>query len=384
MTVKIATVVGARPQFVKAAMVSRALQRVGAQGGAEAPREIIIHTGQHYDTNMSQVFFDDLGLPASRHNLGVGSASHGEQTGRMLIRLEAVLQQERPDIVLTYGDTNSTLAAALVASKLHIPLVHVEAGLRSFNKRMPEELNRILTDHAADLLFCPTATAVQNLRAEGITQHVYNVGDVMYDATLFFATLAERRAAHVRRLSEGKPYYLATVHRQENTDNPERLAGILEALGRLNEVVIFPVHPRTASALRQHNLWGLEGSPNGIRLIPPVSFLEMLNLEKHARLILTDSGGVQKEAYFLNVPCVTLREETEWVETVAAGVNVLAGACTERIVSAVDRLRHGALSQTSGPLARQPFGDGQAATKIVEILLRFPVVSTEAEKRHRV
>ena len=375
--VKVATVVGARPQFIKAAMVSRAFAHMQSQACGKSTvehgflQEIIIHTGQHYDANMSQVFFNDLGLPAPQYNLSVGSSTHGKQTGLMLMRLEEVLLQECPDAVLTYGDTNSTLAGAIAASKLHLPLVHVEAGLRSFNKAMPEEINRILTDHVSDILCCPTHTAVQNLQAEGITTHVYQVGDVMYDAALYFSAVAEQKSSILQDHSIIEPFYLATIHRQENTDDPERLAEILAALSALDAPVVFPVHPRTEKVLRGAGSQIASNDNGRVICMSPVSFLDMLVLEKHARVILTDSGGVQKEAFFFNVPCVTLRDETEWVETVAAGMNILAGANKEHIINAVE---HFCAPRSHGGQAlqgRQPFGDGKAAVKIAELLRRL-------------
>ena len=356
---EVVSIVGARPQFIKAAPVSRALRTLGAI-------EVLIHTGQHYDHKMSADLFDELNIPEPGFNLGVGSGPHGWQTGKMLTGIEKVLMNERPDWVLVYGDTNSTLAGALAAVKLHIPVAHVEAGLRSFNRRMPEEHNRVMTDHAADLLFCPTQAAVDNLAAEGLTQGVHLTGDVMYDAVLYNVDLATQRSDALSRLAlPPKAYYLATVHRPQNTDDPKALAAILVAFGELDGSVVFPAHPRTQAALQRHDL---HPSPN-VRLIDAVGYLDMLALEKHARLILTDSGGVQKEAYFFGVPCVTLREETEWVETVDSGWNVLAGAEPARIVAAVR-----ALSQAEGqgkPFQKPrgtAFGDGRASEKIAGIL----------------
>ena len=317
---KIVTIVGARPQFVKAAVVSRAF---AARGGAN---EIIVHTGQHFDAAMSDVFFDEMGIPAPAHHLGIGGMSHGAMTGRMLEAIESVLVAEKPDWVLVYGDTNSTLAGALAAVKLHIAVAHVEAGLRSFNRRMPEEINRVLTDHAASLLFAPTGTAVDNLRREGITgKHVIRSGDVMYDAALQYARVAETQSSILDRLGLARGrYLLATIHRAENTDAPERLGAIVDALLALaSEIpVVLPLHPRTRGALDR--LGRLAAAQAGLALIDPVGYLDMVMLERHASLIATDSGGVQKEAYFYGVPCVTLREETEWTELVACGANRLA------------------------------------------------------------
>jgi UDP-GlcNAc3NAcA epimerase len=321
---KILSVVGARPQFIKCGPVSREVRRVAT--------EVLVHTGQHYDDKMSGVFFTELGIPAPDYNLGVGSGLHGEQTGAMLAQIERVLLAERPDRVLVYGDTNSTLAAALAAAKLCIPVAHVEAGLRSGNRAMPEETNRVLTDHVAALLLCPTTTAVKNLAGEGITAGVHLVGDVMHDVLTASLAAAETRSTVLATLGlRPRHYFLSTVHRAENADRPERLERIVGAFNDLATSaapVVFPVHPRTRKLL---DAAGWEISP-AVRMIEPVSYLDMLMLEKHARAILTDSGGVQKEAGWLQVPCVTLREETEWVETVEAGWNVLVGVDRSRIV----------------------------------------------------
>ena len=350
---KVAAIIGARPQFIKAAPVSKALRAAGHT-------EILIHTGQHYDYGMSQVFFEEMQIPAPDVNLGVGSGSHGRQTGQMLIGIEEVLSTEKPDWVLVYGDTNSTLAGALAGVKLHLPVAHIEAGLRSFNREMPEEHNRVLTDHCADLLFCPTQTAVDNLAREGITQGVHRVGDTMYDAVLQFSEMARERSIILQDLGlKPKEYLLATVHRPYNTDIEENLRNILAAFGEIGEPIVFPVHPRTRKKIA-----GLEGtldlqrSASNLQLIEPVGYLDMLMLEQHARLILTDSGGMQKEAYFFGVPCVTLRPETEWVETVEAGWNVLAGADIGRIVMAT---REFPLPESCPTV----YGDGQAAFGIV-------------------
>jgi len=300
---------------------------------------------------MSTLFFEELDIPEPDYHLGVGSGPHGQQTGRMLEAIERVLLDEQPDWVLVYGDTNSTLAGALASVKLHIPVAHVEAGLRSFNRRMAEEHNRVLTDHAADLLLCPTQTAVENLAREGITQGVHNVGDVMYDAVLFNIGIAEKRSTVLDRLAlRSGSYLLATVHRAENTDDPVRLMAILEAFGAIQESIVFPAHPRTRSALDAFDL----SVPANVRLVEPVGYLDMLLLEKHARLILTDSGGVQKEAYFFGVPCVTLRDETEWVETVESGWNVVGGTDPNRIRQAV---------RSFNPPPNRPalYGDGRTA-----------------------
>jgi len=349
---KIATIVGARPQFIKAAPVSRRLR--------QQVQEILVHTGQHYDDNMSAVFFRELGLPEPEYHLGVGSSSHGAQTGQMLARIEAVLLVEKPDWVLVYGDTNSTLAGALAAAKLHIPVAHVEAGLRSFNRLMPEELNRLVVDRLSDLLLCPSQTAVDHLAAEGLTSGVHLVGDVMADALYEAVARAQNESTILERLElEPGRYLLATVHRAENTDDPDRLRSILAAFAALDETIIFPVHPRTRGVLA--HLDGALPAPR-VRLIEPVGYLDMARLAGAARLILTDSGGLQKEAYWLGVPCVTLRNETEWVETVKAGWNVLAGARMDAIVTAVRDLR---------PPTRRPalYGEGLAAERIVGLIL---------------
>jgi UDP-GlcNAc3NAcA epimerase len=323
--VRIATVVGARPQFVKAAPVSHALRA--------RHTECLIHTGQHYDARMSQSFFDELSIPEPDHNLGVGSGSHGQQTGEMLERLEPIIASSNFDALLVYGDTNSTLAGALVASKLPVPVAHVEAGLRSFNRRMPEEINRVLTDHVSDALFCPTDQAVENLTAEGVTHGVYRVGDVMRDALLGQLTrgVPTDRLMTSYRL-QPKRYVLATIHRAENTDDPEKLQALMGALAALDEPVLLPLHPRTRGALQR---FGIAPDGGQIRLAEPLSFSEMLAAEQAARVIVTDSGGVQKEAGWVGVPCVTVREETEWVETVTTGWNVLVGTDSARIVDAV-------------------------------------------------
>ena len=323
---KIVTIVGARPQFIKAAAVSRVLR--------QDVREVLVHTGQHYDGNMSQVFFDELEIPRPDYNLGIGSGGHGVQTGAMLAGIEEILLKEKPDRVLVYGDTNSTLAGALAAAKLHIPVAHVEAGLRSFNRRMPEEINRVLTDHVADLLFCPSTTAVKNLAAEGVRSGVHLTGDVMYEALMHAVALSQEKSDILKRLGVAPgEYALATIHRAENTDDPERLARLMAALQEVSckMPVIFPVHPRTRGKL------GPLAADGDLRLLDPQGYLDMVRLEAGAAVILTDSGGIQKEAYWLRVPCVTLRDETEWVETVAQGWNVLAGAYRDMILRAVQQ-----------------------------------------------
>ena len=362
--INVVTIVGARPQFVKAAAVSRAVAAFNAARNQTRLRERIIHTGQHYDDNMSKVFFEELQVPAPAMNLEVGSGPNGLQTGTMLERLEPLLADEGPDWVLVYGDTNSTLAGALAAAKLGIPIAHVEAGLRSHNRRMPEEINRIVADRLSTLLFCPTAVAVANLAKEGITQGVSKVGDVMYDSVLFNAALAEGSCDLLEQLElEPNSYYLGTIHRAENTDQGDRLAGIIAALERIDVPVVLPLHPRTRKALGSAAI-KLGGQ---VRAIDPVSYLDMIRLERNARMILTDSGGVQKEAFWFGKPCVTLRKETEWVELVEAGCNRLAGAETDSIVAAVAEFeKAGASLDEDRP--KDLYGDGHAAERIVSLL----------------
>ena len=352
---KIATIVGARPQFIKYAPVAGELSEVAAN--------VLIHTGQHYDDNMSEVFFRGLDLPQPDYNLGVGSGTHGEQSGEMLKRIEKVLLAEEPDYVLVFGDTNSTLAGALAAAKLHIPVGHIEAGLRSFNRRMPEEINRVVTDHLSSLLFCPTETSVGNLAREGITEGVHLVGDVMYDALLLNARRAEEksRILEQRRL-QPKSYFLATVHCAENTDDPSRLAAIVKAFEMISDIfrIVWPVHPRTRKVLESY---GWQKNGGSFSILDPVSYLDLLCLEKGARGILTDSGGVQKEAYWLGVPCITLRGESEWVETLQSGWNTLVGTDSEAIFAAATK------PSPSAPCLNNLFGDGHSGTKIVHALL---------------
>lgn len=348
---KILTVVGARPQFIKSGPMSQELRRAGI-------REILVHTGQHYDLNMSDVFFFELDLAAPDHFLGAGSGPHGEQTGRMLKKIESLLFTDRPDGVLVYGDTNSTLAGALAAAKLHIPVIHVEAGLRSFSRQMPEETNRVLTDHMSTLLFCPTDVAVANLQKEGIAQGVHMVGDVMKDALDLWSGDRPRSAAvvHALGLAPGD-YYLSTVHRAENTDNTERLNEIFTALNDLDLPVIMPVHPRTRPALTELT----KAQPGSLRLVDPVGYSDMIALTQNARAVLTDSGGLQKEAYMLGVPCITMRDQTEWVETVDAGWNSVVGADSARITKAVHSIKKPSLHP-------QLYGDGKSSRRMVNIL----------------
>ena len=348
---KIASIVGARPNFIKCAPLSREIRKDFD--------EVIIHTGQHYDYEMNKVFFDELKIPEPDYHLGVGSGTHGEQTGEMLKRTEEVLIKEEPDLILVFGDTNSTLAGALAAVKLHTKVGHIEAGLRSFDRRMPEEINRILTDHCSDFLFCPTKTAVENLKNEGIANGAYLTGDVMVDALKGNIKIAERKSKILEELDlELKGYYLATVHRAENTDDFNRLKSIADAFCEI-ENLIFPCHPRTEKHLNKFGLW--DKLAEKVKVIKPVGYLDMLMLEKNARKILTDSGGVQKEAYIFKVPCITLRRSTEWIETVEDRWNVLVGADKERIVRKVVEFE-----PTGGQ--RNVLGDGKASEKIRGII----------------
>jgi UDP-GlcNAc3NAcA epimerase len=360
MNVKLTTIVGARPQFIKAATVSRILR------DADGIDERIIHTGQHYDHGMSDIFFEELDIPKPAYSLGIGSSSHGRQTGQMLAAIESALEAESPDWVLVYGDTNSTLAGALAAAKLHLPVAHVEAGLRSFNRAMPEEINRVVTDHLSDLLFTPTRGAADQLFKEGLApEKVQLVGDVMFDAALYYAERAGRLRNVTERLGLApKGYALATVHRAENTDSPTKLGAILDGLCRLAEQVpvILPLHPRTRLALDKSQL--LEKAEARLRIIDPVGYLEMIQLEQQAGVVVTDSGGVQKEAFFFRTPCVTLREETEWTELVQHGYNQLVGSNPEAIANAAGKQWCRSLDWT-----QQLYGDGRAAYHIVELLV---------------
>lgn len=351
----IITIVGARPQFVKAGTVSRALRSAGLQ-------EIIVHTGQHFDYNMSQVFFDDMEIPEPDYNLEINSLSHGAMTGRMLEAIERILLKEKPSLVLVYGDTNSTLAGALAAQKLAIPVAHVEAGLRSFNMAMPEETNRILTDRISTHLFCPTQVAVNNLKAEGFTNfgcNIHNVGDVMLDAALYYSERSAQKSTIVRDIGLEPNPVLATMHRQENTDNPHNLKGIIDALNSIHSErqVVVPLHPRTKKIIEG------SGIKMNFTIIPPVGYFDMIELLKHCALVITDSGGLQKEAFFFSKGCVTLRDETEWTELVDGGYNVLAGSNSETIVDCYKMM----LSTTpdfSAPL----YGSGDASVRIVDRL----------------
>lgn len=349
---KLLTVIGARPQFIKAATISR-------QAAARADvTEVILHTGQHFDPDMSDIFFHDLSIPRPDYHLGIGGGSHGAMTGRQLEAIEAVLMEERPDWVLVYGDTNSTLAGALAAAKLHIPIAHVEAGLRSFNRRMPEEINRVLTDHVSDRLFAPTAAAMRNLRHEGVPEErLHLVGDVMLDASLFYRDRAQPPSWFDGLGAPPDDFVLATLHRAENTDDPDRLDRILGGLAACGSPVILPLHPRTRARLAQ---FGLKVPPE-LFVTGPVGYLEMVWLEAHCRCVATDSGGVQKEAYFFGKPCVTLRGETEWMELVETGWNQLVGADPDQIAKAIACARPGAGSLNL-------YGDGGAAALVLNAL----------------
>jgi UDP-GlcNAc3NAcA epimerase len=376
---KIVTIIGARPQIIKAAALSRAIKT----HFKDQIHEVIVHTGQHYDDNMSQVFFDELGIPRPDYNLHVGSASHGIQTAKMIEGIEKILIDEKPDYIVLYGDTNSTLAGAVAASKIHVPIVHIEAGLRSFNKSMPEEINRIVCDHCSTLLFTPTTTGLNNLVHEGFKANndgpynidnpkVYHCGDIMYDNSLYFSTVADQKVDLLRRLGlDGKPYILCTLHRDSNTDHAERLNAILEALLELSAElpIVLPLHPRTKKMIQQlSNATTIERlhSNNNIQIIEPVSFLEMIQLEKHASLVMTDSGGVQKESFFFKKPCVILRPETEWVEIVEVRAATLVDADKQAILkTSRDYL------QNPPEFFPKVFGDGHAAEFMLKAMLNY-------------
>ena len=352
---KIVTILGARPQFIKASMVSKEMNE---HGGIQ---EVIIHTGQHFDENMSEIFFQEMEIPKPKYNLEINTLPHGAMTGRMLEEIEKTLQKEQPDWVIVYGDTNSTLAGALSAVKMHIPVAHVEAGLRSFNRKMPEEINRVLTDHLCDTCFAPTLTAVENLRREGISkERIKLVGDVMFDATIYYSSIANQDKILLKKLNLRKgSYVLATIHRPENTDHPDKLESIIEALNMINssETVVLPLHPRTKNKLRQNKI------KTDFKTIDPVGYTQMLTLFNNCRMVLTDSGGLQKEAYFLKKCCVTIRDETEWVELVNHGVNVLVGADKKKIIDSYEIMR---VKDTD--FNQKFYGDGNTRKLIVENL----------------
>jgi len=353
---KILTIVGARPQFVKAAALSRALKKIGVE-------EILVHTGQHFDENMAEIFFRQMNIPQPKYNLGINSLSHGAMTGRMLEEIEKVLISEKPSVVVVFGDTNSTLAGALAASKLHIPVAHIEAGLRSFNMKMPEEINRILTDRISNYLFCPTEVAIKNLRAEGFENFdikIINSGDVMYDVALYYSQFSGDRSTIISDLGlNEKPFLLTTLHRQENTDDLGRLNSIISALNKLSAEyqIVLPIHPRTRKILQNENI-KLNFEP-----IDPVGYFDMIELLKHCKMGITDSGGVQKEAFFFCKNCLVTRDETEWTELVDLNYNFMVGAETEKIVNTVSEV-----AKASSKFDVKPYGEGNAAEKIALIL----------------
>jgi len=350
---KVLSVIGARPQFIKAFVVSREIRKKHSG--------VLLHTGQHYDENLSEIFFDELNIPKPRYNLGIGSGSHGYQTAEMIKGIEEVVMKEDPDYIVLYGDTNSTLAGSIVGAKSDSKVVHVEAGLRSYNWDMPEEVNRVLTDHASDLLFAPSKKAAENLKEEGINQGVHVVGDVMYDTILWAKEVASKESEILREfdLVENE-FILSTVHRAGNTDNRERLEEIIKGLSDASLPVLLPIHPRTEKKLKKYGLW--EEARKKIKIVDPVGYLDFVRLMDTAKRIATDSGGIQKEAFFLNTPCVTLRDETEWVETVESGWNELVGVKASEIRGALDR-------EWELPSEKpKPYGDGNAAEKIVEVL----------------
>jgi len=364
---KIATIIGARPQFIKAATISRAIiEHNRVKPTTSYLTEIIIHTGQHYDASMSDIFFRELEIPEPKYNLNIGSGTHGQQTGEMLAAIEKVLIAEKPDWVIVYGDTNSTLAGALVAAKLHIPIAHVEAGLRSFNRLMPEEINRVVADHLSHLLLCPSQVAVNNLSDEGIAKGVTIVGDVMADALKFAVKKIKTHSEILTSLKlQPRKYLLATIHRAENTDDPKRLTNIMNALSKLaeGETVILPLHPRTKKILNNKSSSHLTLHPS-LKIIDPVGYFDMIALEKAARMILTDSGGIQKEAYWLKVPCITLRNETEWVETVENGWNKLTGSNPTAIIEAVHNF-------TPPTEQAELYGNGKAANRVLQEITNY-------------
>lgn len=354
--IKILTVVGARPQFVKAAVLSRLIRSLDWR---DKFSEVIVHTGQHYDANMSDVFFSEMEIPLPDYNLNIGSASHGKMTGEMLIGIESILFIEKPDLLLVYGDTNSTLAGALAASKIHIPVVHIEAGLRSFNMRMPEEQNRILTDKLSKFLFCPTQQAVINLQNEGVKENIHMVGDIMFDASLHYRKkLKHEFLSKLKSKYNFEEFVLATVHRAENTDSPENLKEILDAFGSIKDIIILPLHPRTKSKLESLGL----KIPDNVIVTDPVSYFEMLELESECNYIITDSGGVQKEAYFFQKPCFTIRTETEWTESVESGWNVITGPNKEKLIKAISEF----VKPDTHP---ELYGNGDTGERILTALI---------------
>lgn len=351
MKPKIVTIIGARPQFIKAAVLSRKIKDSGAA------EEILIHTGQHYDQNLSEIFFHEMNIPVPNYQLSLGNLSHGSMTGRMLEKIEGILLDEKPDIVNVYGDTNSTLAGALAASKLHIPISHIEAGLRSFNMKMPEEINRRLTDHLSAWLFCPSNTAVENLKNEGISSNIHQVGDIMFDAVLYYSELKSLFQIPVK-----KPYYLVTIHREENTNDIEKFTAIIDAFNEIatSNSLLFPAHPRTKKLLDNLNI----GLHENIHILDPLGYIDLLYVLKNSSGVLTDSGGLQKEAYFLKRPCITLRDETEWIETVHIGVNYITGAYKEKILESFFKIGNTTLDFSS-----LLYGSGNTGEQILHSLL---------------
>ena len=353
------SIIGTRPNFTKMAPLIDAIDKKGHE-------QIVVHTGQHYDKLMSDVFLDELNICCSE-NLNIGSGSHGYQTAMMLMEIEKIFMNEKVDIVLVPGDTNSALAGALAASKLHIPIAHIESGLRSFDKRMPEEINRILVDHCSDFLFCPTETSIDNLLNEGIHEEkIFLVGDTMVESCSYFLSIAQKQSTIIEKYNIQDDYFLATVHRAENTDNRDKLKNIVEVFLSVNSQIVFPLHPRTKLKLEEFGLLDALIVNDNILLIEPVGYIDFLMLASNAKLMLTDSGGVQKEAFLLQTPCITLRENTEWVETIDSGWNVLVGTDKRKIIEATLSMQHNNLNN-----CENPFGDGKASEKIIEILERY-------------
>ena len=352
---RILTVIGARPQFIKSAPVSRIIRK--------SFKEILVHTGQHYDYEMSSAFFKELNIPEPDYNLGIGSDSHSAQTAKILIKLEKIVEKHKPDLMMVYGDTNSTLAGSLVASKLLIPLAHIEAGLRSYNRNMPEEINRICSDRISDLLFCPTKTALRNLKNEGIKKNVYMVGDVMKD--LILQTIRskdfKKRVFEIKQLMK-EPFCYLTIHRQENTDNAEHFRKMLDLISKIKYKVIFPLHPRTKKQIERNKIRLTEN----ISVLKPISYFESLAYQKNADIVITDSGGMQKEAYILGTPCITLRDETEWTETLQNGFNTVVGSDTKKFVAALEKCLTIKLKPD-----KNLFGRGDASEKITKVIRKY-------------
>ena len=382
---KIMTILGARPQFIKAAVVSRAIGEFNSASPRGTIKELIVHTGQHFDLNMSDVFFSEMSIPKPSKHLDINQMSHGAMTGRMVEAIESLLVKTSPDLVLVYGDTNSTLAGALAAAKLHIPIAHVEAGLRSFNRRMPEEHNRVITDHLSSLLFCPTSTSVSNLEREGLSDYpaadsaksmhvmppqIFQVGDVMYDASIYYYRQAKKKAAFAKKIIkerlQGHRFALTTLHRQENTDNPDDFKAIISALIDVSKImpVVWPMHPRTQKVIKAQALNNVLKRAD-IVVIDPVGYFDIIEFLENCAIVLTDSGGLQKEAYFFKKPCVTLRQETEWIELVEHGYNQVVGSNPTRIVNAVSHMLDAAMS-----FDQSLYGRGSAGTEIVSIIAK--------------